>query len=1085
MGLVEKIVGKAIKEAHFDNGEVWYRGFRDLLNRWKEDLDSSGEMNLFVTVLKHETGVTDPNVILDLFKRAERQGLVSPNQVKLVASGLRVSTESVRSCSDALAIKGMSSAMGRAFGSLVESPTQAPQPGAYFEFRNKAEEDLWKEELIGQISDGAYENWHGTHWEYWCDIPTRVGTKTRVVKGTYSNYFPFAQDLLQDLGDRMLEIVHKTMPSATKEDLRKMLVHIQQACRFPIKESVSDDDIWGPEPEFDDKGHETPELMGRRVKWEKENPDKMKKQAKYAPKGSPSESVDSSVLGKMINKKLPSLGEKWNTSEVQGSGRAYWFDSDEEANVFAEENRKKGHLVKQREDYRKYVWVSFSKKNHSEKSKGVVGGIDPTSESTDNFGDIAKKSYQALLSSFENALAKAREELRGVVSDKSHWAMLKRKGINARIADIEKSISKIKNKLKESVIESYTYDQIVAAEGGERTSMISQNLEDLVESLNESDMSLDPSVKKPEAWLIILNGKEIEVVYFEKGLNRMQVTDKVRKWYGTGEEGLLPDDKLEIMRMEKDDLKESLLEDEDPLEEEESEEDNPVEEPEEDEVVPPEEEAEEEPISGDDETKPALPEKEYLGLKGDVNFYLVRKMSDAGEVQDLIIVDQEDKPLMSAKKKGFDLDDPLPFFSEAARELDIEKVDFGFFERYFWPVYEEMLKKQEEEEAELGEEPEQAQSIPVEEPKPGEFGDPQYFGRPTESVIRENARHEHFINLHLKGKPSLAIDDVVLEEVENGSRVRVKAGQKGLRGYDREGSEGEVRQIHGNGDVDVYFENEKMDTFKVNQLEGLGKGDVKEAASAPTGPEDIFKEAGIGAGMWFGPDDDKYYFRAPNDEVARTVAAKIGGNLKPSVPVNGKIYYVVDLKNYVPPTAAPVATPEVEESVSDSERFLYELVRSVVAEQGLTESALTMTADSLLGLISHSDDFEKEYKELAKTLIKDWKAGKYTHEMAKKLLAKVVVSAADYAHEFHKKLADGEIVQAKRTTDSEIEKAEDLLAKKLEKEFSIHEGYQIMGAGIKNKQDADDLARKKPGSVVEKDPENPEEFIVISKEEKE
>jgi len=124
-----------------------------------------------------------------------------------------------------------------------ETPSEEGPPkednGPRIEFRSEAEEDLWDTELLGQISDGAYENYRGSHYRHWDQLPTRVNPdlrRPRVVNSQYKNYFPFHKDLMDAVGPRMLKIVRRTMPEATSEDLRKMLVHISNAVRYPVRE---------------------------------------------------------------------------------------------------------------------------------------------------------------------------------------------------------------------------------------------------------------------------------------------------------------------------------------------------------------------------------------------------------------------------------------------------------------------------------------------------------------------------------------------------------------------------------------------------------------------------------------------------------------------------------------------------------------------------------------------------------------------------------------------------------------------------------------------------------------------------------
>ena len=61
--------------------------------------------------------------------------------------------------------------------------------------------------------------------------------------------------------------------------------------------------------------------------------------------------------------------------EVQGPGRAYWFDNLQEAAVFAESRKKKGHIVTECHD-NCYVWVSNSWKKHGLRARLVGQGYD-------------------------------------------------------------------------------------------------------------------------------------------------------------------------------------------------------------------------------------------------------------------------------------------------------------------------------------------------------------------------------------------------------------------------------------------------------------------------------------------------------------------------------------------------------------------------------------------------------------------------------------------------------------------------------------------------------------------------------------
>lgn len=88
--------------------------------------------------------------------------------------------------------------------------------------RNKAQKILFDEELSGQISDGQWENStpHG-HWEPWCDAEVVVGENVgRTFYARRDSYNFLNKELLEIVGDRMVEAVQKEIPSYTEEDMR-------------------------------------------------------------------------------------------------------------------------------------------------------------------------------------------------------------------------------------------------------------------------------------------------------------------------------------------------------------------------------------------------------------------------------------------------------------------------------------------------------------------------------------------------------------------------------------------------------------------------------------------------------------------------------------------------------------------------------------------------------------------------------------------------------------------------------------------------------------------------------------------------
>jgi hypothetical protein len=61
--------------------------------------------------------------------------------------------------------------------------------------------------------------------------------------------------------------------------------------------------------------------------------------------------------------------------EVQGPGKARWYDNLEEAQVYADAKREKGHIVRFCEE-NNYVWVSNSYKKHGLRARFVELGYD-------------------------------------------------------------------------------------------------------------------------------------------------------------------------------------------------------------------------------------------------------------------------------------------------------------------------------------------------------------------------------------------------------------------------------------------------------------------------------------------------------------------------------------------------------------------------------------------------------------------------------------------------------------------------------------------------------------------------------------
>jgi len=90
----------------------------------------------------------------------------------------------------------------------------------------------------------------------------------------------------------------------------------------------------------------------------------------------PRSRVSQNGTGSRVHR-IPITEATYSTTERQGPGRAYWFETADDARAFAVEKAKLGHKVIYDSYSPDYVWVSYSKKYTSEKVKQVLAGIDP------------------------------------------------------------------------------------------------------------------------------------------------------------------------------------------------------------------------------------------------------------------------------------------------------------------------------------------------------------------------------------------------------------------------------------------------------------------------------------------------------------------------------------------------------------------------------------------------------------------------------------------------------------------------------------------------------------------------------------
>jgi len=133
-----------------------------------------------------------------------------------------------------------------------KSTGQTPSPAALkawelsrdavFTFRTQAMKDLWDEELRGQITDGHWESGARTGDLFWYDVPTKVGSSTKLTgkipNGARKNFNFADKTLVRGLKDRMLDYVHKSQPDATEADLVDMLKEITKAVKAAKQDPI-------------------------------------------------------------------------------------------------------------------------------------------------------------------------------------------------------------------------------------------------------------------------------------------------------------------------------------------------------------------------------------------------------------------------------------------------------------------------------------------------------------------------------------------------------------------------------------------------------------------------------------------------------------------------------------------------------------------------------------------------------------------------------------------------------------------------------------------------------------------------------
>jgi len=128
--------------------------------------------------------------------------------------------------------------------------------------------------------------------------------------------------------------------------------------------------------------------------------------------------------------------------------------------------------------------------------------------------------------------------------------------------------------------------------------------------------------------------------------------------------------------------------------------------------------------------------KEYIGRSDDSHFYLVPETGEGDNITDLVIVNQEDESLLSAKELEIAPSDVKDFIIRAVHDLNISLVSYDVLMKY------DLINLEEEEEKESEEEEEEPTETPPEEAPSTE--EPHKL--PTESIA------EKLYKKHIKEK---------------------------------------------------------------------------------------------------------------------------------------------------------------------------------------------------------------------------------------------------------------------------------------------------------------------------------------------
>lgn len=137
--------------------------------------------------------------------------------------------------------------------------------------RNEAQKILFLTELRGQFSDGAWENSGPMdHWVPWSEAEVVVGTRLgRDFYAAKDNYNLVRADLLEWVGDRMVEAVRTVIPNYTRQDMMKDLRDLKKIMKLRSDRAMAEETLvltppvqidWSESDDFVSRA-----IMGRRI----------------------------------------------------------------------------------------------------------------------------------------------------------------------------------------------------------------------------------------------------------------------------------------------------------------------------------------------------------------------------------------------------------------------------------------------------------------------------------------------------------------------------------------------------------------------------------------------------------------------------------------------------------------------------------------------------------------------------------------------------------------------------------------------------------------------------------------------------